>query len=1079
MIPRHLSHYRVLEKIGSGGMGVVYRAHDETLDRDVALKVLPTGLLSDEHSRKRFRREALSLAKLNHPNIGAVYEFGSEGGVDFLAMELVSGVTLDARLAGGPMNDHEVLRYGAQLADGLEAAHRQGILHRDLKPGNLRFSKEGRLKILDFGLAEWIHPDGDSDPTVTNTRVSGTVAYMAPEQLRGKNADVRSDIYAAGAVLYEMATGKHPYAETSGPQLIAQILDRPPSRPTSRNRKISPALESVILKALDRDPDRRYQSARELHIDLERLSSGSTSLAVYRRPAWPWMVAAVAVLALAAVLVWNPGGVRGRLMGRTSPPQQPHSRRSVAVVGLRNLSAKPDQAWLSTALAEMLSTELASGGRLRTLPGENVARMKLDLALPDSESYAPDTLSRIRKHSGSDLVVAGSYLAMGREGGDRIRIDFHLQDATTGETLASVSETGTEADLLDLVSRTGTRLRSTLGGVQGPMPGAGEDHASLPSTNEAARLYAEGLSRLRLLEFREARSLLEKAVSLDPKYALSHSALSETLANLGYDALARDEAQKAFDLASNLSRDERLRVEGRLREATREWAKAVEIHQTLWRFFPDNPDYGLRLASVQTSSGQAKEALLTLTEMRQSGAAPGDPRIDLAESKAFLALGNFQPCVEAAQRAEKIGAAASARLVVAQARLSEGWCWERLGDLEKSKAAFGEARDLFTAATDKRGAAVAVSRTGDIYYDQGEFARAAGTFQEALKTFREIGDQANSARALNSLGNVGNDTGDFPKALSYYHQALAIYQEIDAKSGIAGALGNLANVYDGMSDLTNARKKNEQGLALFREVGDQRGTASTLGNLGNVLLEMGDLTQARQRYEEGLKIQQDIGYRRGQAYALSNLADLLIVAGDMAQARQLGEQALAIRRELGENSNIAISQMQIGWIAFNESRTSEAEGYLRAAAATFERSGLTDLLISTKALLATVLIQTGKHGEAGQLASSAVELARKRPSRTQQFDGSLALAKVRIAEHRSTDAAKLALEVLNQAKHHNYIGYQFEARLVLAQALSGQGTKSQARALCQSLENDARAKGYGRIEGEAARLLAQHASSSS
>jgi serine/threonine protein kinase/tetratricopeptide (TPR) repeat protein len=1067
MIPRNLSHYRVLEKIGSGGMGVVYRAHDETLDRDVALKVLPTGMLSDEHARKRFRREALSLAKLNHPNIGGIYEFGSEGGVDFLVMELVSGVTLDARLAAGPMDDHEVLRYGAQLADGLEAAHQQGILHRDLKPGNLRISKEGRLKILDFGLADWTHADGDSDPTATNTKVSGTVAYMAPEQLRGKSADVRSDIYAAGAVLYEMATGKHPYAETSGPQLIAQILDRPPSRPTSRNRRISPALESVILKALDRDPDRRYQSARELHIDLERLSSGSTSVAVYRRPMWVWAVAAVA-LALVMVLVWNPDDIRGRITGRTSL-LQPHSRRSVAVIGFRNLSGKPDQAWLSTALAEMLSTELASGGQLRTLPGENVARMKLDLALPDSESYAADTLSRIRKHSGTDLVVLGSYLAMGNEGGNRLRIDFHLQDAGTGETLASVSETGTEADLLDLVSRTGNRLRNALG-VQGPSPGTAADHASLPATNEAARLYAEGLSKLRLLEFREARSLLEKAVSLDPKYALSHSALSETLANLGYDALARNEAQKAFDLSSDLSRDERLRIEGRLRETNREWAKAIEIYQTLWRYFPDNPEYGLRLAAVETSSGQAKDALSTLAEMRQEGAAP-DPRLDLAESKALLALGSFQPCVEAAQRAGKIGVADGARLVVAQARLSEGWCWERLGKLDASKEAFGEAYVLFTAAGDKRGAAVAISRTGDIYYDQGEFARATSTFQEAFKTFRDIGDQANSARTLNSLGNVASDTGDFPKAISYYQQTLAIDQEIGAKAGVAGALGNLANVYDSMSDLANARKKNEEGLALFREVGDQRGTASTLGNLGNVLLEMGEIAEARQRYDEGLKIQQEIGYRRGQAYALSNIADLLIVTGDTAQARRLAEEALAMRKELGEGSNTAISQMQMGWIAFNESKLSDAESSLRQAAATFEKASLTDLLISAKALLATVLIEQGKTTEAEQLAISAMELAKKRPSRPQQFDGSLALARVRIAQGKSNDANKLALAVLAEAKRYNYVGYQFEARLVQAQALAGQGAKSQARALCQTLQKDARAKGYGRIERETTRLL--------
>src|SRR5882672_8353147 len=753
MISRNLSHYRVLEKIGSGGMGVVYLGHDETLDRDVALKVLPTGMLSDENARRRFRREALSLAKLNHPHIGAVYEFGSADGVDFLVMELVSGVTLDARLAAGPMDDHEVLRYGAQLADGLEAAHQQGILHRDLKPSNLRINKEGRLKILDFGLAEWTQPEDDSDPTATNAKVSGTVAYMSPEQLRGKNADVRSDIYSVGAVLYEMATGKHPYAGNSGPQLIAQILDQPPSPPTSRNRKISPVLEAIILKAMDRDPDRRYQSAREMRIDLERLSTGSTRISIQRRAVWPWVVAAAAALT-AGLLVWNPSDIREKLTGGRSGSSLSHGRRSVAVVGFRNLSGKAEQAWLSTALSEMLSTELASGGQLRALPGENIARMKLDLALPDSESYAPDTLTRIRKHSGTDMVVLGSYMAMGNDAGNRIRIDFHLQDAASGETLASVSETGTEPELLDLVARTGSRLRSTLG-VPAPTGEASGTRASLPSTNEAARLYAEGLAKLRLFEAREARSLLEKAAALDPKFALSHAALSEALTNLGYDAQAHQEAQKAFDLSASLSRDEHLMIEGRLREATREWPKAVESYRTLWRFFPDNLEYGLRLAAAQTAAGQPKDALATVEEMRRAtDSANGDPRIDLAEAKAYDKLGSFKQSLAAAQTAGKIGEANGARLVVAQARIAEGWAWERLGERGKAGVAFAEAHDLFSAAGDKRGAATATHLNGHLLYDQGNYAEANRTYQSALATFREIGDQQNAAGTLNNLGNV-------------------------------------------------------------------------------------------------------------------------------------------------------------------------------------------------------------------------------------------------------------------------------------------------------------------------------------
>jgi serine/threonine protein kinase len=301
MPPRKLSHYTILEKLGAGGMGVVYRAHDEQLDRDVAIKVLPTGMLANESARRRFRREALALAKLNHPNIEAIYEFDTDDGVDFLVMELLSGVTLDAKLAAGPLPEIDVLRLGIHLAQGLEAAHSQGVIHRDLKPGNLRLTKEGRLKIMDFGLAQWAQGEGEAALTATLTKseeISGTVPYMAPEQLRGQAADVRTDIYSAGAVLYEMATGKHLFPDTSGPQLIGAILERPPSPPSSHNRRISPGLESIVLKALDKDPNRRYQSAKELAVDLERLSTGAAPLSHRRRPPWVWAVAVVGALAI-------------------------------------------------------------------------------------------------------------------------------------------------------------------------------------------------------------------------------------------------------------------------------------------------------------------------------------------------------------------------------------------------------------------------------------------------------------------------------------------------------------------------------------------------------------------------------------------------------------------------------------------------------------------------------------------------------------------------------------------------------------------------------------------------------------
>jgi serine/threonine protein kinase len=239
MIGRTLGHYRIVGKIGAGGMGEVYRAHDDQLDRDVALKVLPPGLLADEAARKRFRKEALALARLNHPNIETVYEFSTEDGVDFLALELIQGSPLSEMLRRGTLPSTDTIPIAIQLARALAAAHEQHVVHRDLKPGNLMITSDGRLKVLDFGLARLLRPARDLEMTVSVSEregtFSGTVPYMSPEQLRGEPADARSDIFSAGIVLYEMATGRRPFPQDHAPTLMGAILHEAPAPPSSLN----------------------------------------------------------------------------------------------------------------------------------------------------------------------------------------------------------------------------------------------------------------------------------------------------------------------------------------------------------------------------------------------------------------------------------------------------------------------------------------------------------------------------------------------------------------------------------------------------------------------------------------------------------------------------------------------------------------------------------------------------------------------------------------------------------------------------------------------------------------------------
>jgi len=474
MLGNTLGHYRIIEHIGSGGMGVVYRAHDEKLDRDVALKVLPPGTLADESVRKKFRKEALALAQLNHPNIETIFESADQDGVDFLVMELIPGRALNYKIKEGPLPLPEVARLGIQLADGLAAAHDRGIIHCDLKPHNLILTPDGRLKILDFGLARRIHTvvagdiarDATQSITVETAAISGTVPYMSPEQLTGQVPDARSDIFSAGAVLYEMATGKRAFPQAQVPEIMGAILHQEPAPPMSINPRISPGLDTVIRKALDKTSSQRYQTAGELRVALEGLTAGSGSGATAVAGAgagaagrhearlssgakWGVAVGVAVLLAVGAMIGLNFGGLRGDLRSRFShsgaaavasgatagiPVRPAQIRPAVAVLGFKNLSGRPDEAWLSTALAEMLTTEVGAGEKLRTIPGENIARMKLNLSLSDADSYGAETLHKIRASIGSDYVLLGSYLALGN---GQVRLDLRLENTATGEMLSA------------------------------------------------------------------------------------------------------------------------------------------------------------------------------------------------------------------------------------------------------------------------------------------------------------------------------------------------------------------------------------------------------------------------------------------------------------------------------------------------------------------------------------------------------------------------------------------------------------------------------------------------------------------
>src|SRR6266540_1410740 len=698
--------FRIVTFLAQGGMGEVYEAEDLELGGRVALKTIRPEIATEPRIIQRFKREIALSRKVTHPNVCRIFdlfhhrmEWGTgEAELSFLAMELLRGETLASRLrAVGRMTSAEALPIVEQMAAGLAAAHRAGVVHRDFKSANVVLvpsdGQGERTVVTDFGLARSVE---GGEGLSTGLGMVGTSAYMAPEQVEGGEVTPAADIYALGVVLYEMVTGVKPFVGDSPLSTAMKRLKERPASPRVHVPDLDPAWEGVILRCLEPVPVDRFASAEEV---IQALNGDPVALA--KRPSRNRSRRTAAIAGLAVLLfVGSVLAYRALVAGRAATtasgaaarPEAPVSvRRSVALLGFKNLSGRPERAWLSVALAEMLSTELAAGEKLRTIPGENVARMKIELALADAESLAPDTLGRIRTHLGTDLVVLGSYLALGSKG-EKVRLDVRVQDAAEGETVASLPETGTEEDLFELVSRTSGRLREKLGINALTDAQAIAVRASMPKDPRAAQLYAEGLSRLRHFDALKARDLLEKAVGLDPGFLQGHAALAEAWSVLGYDGKAMEEGRKAFDLSRKLSREDRLFVEARYREVSKEWEKAVEIYRTLFEFFPDNLEYGLHLATVQNSAGKAKDALETVDTLRKlPKAVSEDPRIDLAEAWSAHSLSDLRRAQALAEQGASLASRSGSELLVAASRIRAAAVIGELGDVGTAVAYYKQA----------------------------------------------------------------------------------------------------------------------------------------------------------------------------------------------------------------------------------------------------------------------------------------------------------------------------------------------------------------------------------------------------